>query len=103
MPLGPAQIHAQQHLGPVLRLGAAGAGLDVQIGRGRIQLACEHAAEFELGERALISVQILADGLQRRAVVFIGRKLGKLSAAGQVLLEPAQGADDLIQSRALLT
>ena len=24
--LGPAQVHAQQHLGPVLRVGAAGAG-----------------------------------------------------------------------------
>ena len=31
-PLAPAQIHAQQHLGPVLRLGAAGAGLDVDEG-----------------------------------------------------------------------
>ena len=26
--LGPAEIHAQKHLGPVLRFGAAGTGLD---------------------------------------------------------------------------
>src|SRR6185369_11959446 len=25
--LGPAQVHAEEHLGPVLRLGAAGAGM----------------------------------------------------------------------------
>ena len=30
--LGPAKIHAQQHLRPVLRLGAARAGMDGQNG-----------------------------------------------------------------------
>jgi hypothetical protein len=30
VPFGPAQIHAQEHLGPVGRLGAAGAGADAQ-------------------------------------------------------------------------
>ena len=29
-PLGPAQVHAQEHLGPVGRLGAAGSGADHQ-------------------------------------------------------------------------
>src|SRR5262249_62216486 len=31
-PLGPARVHARQDLGPVLRLGAAGAGIDLHIG-----------------------------------------------------------------------
>ena len=30
--LGPHQVHAQEHLGPVARLGAAGAGLDRDVG-----------------------------------------------------------------------
>jgi hypothetical protein len=30
--LGPARIHAQQHRGPVLAFGAAGAGMDFEIG-----------------------------------------------------------------------
>ena len=30
--LSPAQVHAQQHFGPVLRLRAAGAGLDGEDG-----------------------------------------------------------------------
>src|ERR1700735_5366163 len=44
----PAKVHAQQHLGPVLRLGAAGAGLDVQERAMRVHLAAEHALELEL-------------------------------------------------------
>ena len=44
----PAQVHAQQHLGPVLGLGAAGAGLDIEEGVGFVELAGEHAAEFQL-------------------------------------------------------
>src|SRR5207342_3112571 len=46
--LAEAQVHAQQHLGPVLRLGAAGAGLDVDEAVGGIELAGEHAAELQL-------------------------------------------------------
>src|SRR5690606_9219875 len=29
--VGPAQVHAQQDIGPVLGLGAAGTGLDIQV------------------------------------------------------------------------
>ncbi len=46
----PARIHAQQHRGPVLALGAAGAGMDFEIGveaiglarQQRLQLAARH-------------------------------------------------------------
>ena len=41
--LEPAQVHAQQHLGPVLRLGAAGAGMDGHDGAALIVLAAEEA------------------------------------------------------------
>src|SRR6185312_6478836 len=58
--LGPARIHAQQHLGPVLRLRAAGAGVDLEIGVVAVRLAREQALELALsrlltqrGERAL--------------------------------------------------
>ena len=40
--LGPAQVHPQQHLGPVLRLGAAGARMDRDDGVLAIVLAAEH-------------------------------------------------------------
>ena len=40
--LGPAQVHAQQHLGPVLRLGAAGAGVNRDDRVLAVVLAAEH-------------------------------------------------------------
>ena len=39
--VGPAQVHAQEHLGPVGRLGAAGAGADRQDRRALVVLAGE--------------------------------------------------------------
>ncbi len=50
--LAVAQVHAPQHRGPVLRLGAAGAGLDVDEAVVRVQRVVEHAPEFELGDGA---------------------------------------------------
>ena len=41
-PLGPAQVHAQQHLGPVLRFGAAGARMERHDRILAIVLAAEH-------------------------------------------------------------
>ncbi len=47
-PLGPAQVHPHQHLGPVLRLGAAGARMDgddrVLADRARPTASCESRA-----------------------------------------------------------
>ena len=48
LPLGPAQIHAQQHVGPVLRLGAARAGMDGHDGVARVVLARKQRLGFEL-------------------------------------------------------
>ncbi len=60
--LGPAQIHAQQHLGPVLALGAAGAGMHGDDGVERVGLAGEHGAGFELfgegGESLDVALEI---------------------------------------------
>jgi hypothetical protein len=39
--LGPARVHAQQHVGPVLALGAAGAGMLIEIMGGRSCTNCE--------------------------------------------------------------
>jgi hypothetical protein len=44
--LGPARVHAQQHLGPVLALGAAGAGMDFEIGIVGVGLARQQRLEL---------------------------------------------------------
>jgi hypothetical protein len=41
MDVGPAQVHAQEHLGPVGRFGAAGAGADREDRRSLVVLARE--------------------------------------------------------------
>src|SRR5439155_18790006 len=45
-PLRPAQVHAQQHLGRGLRLGAAGAWMDRDDGVFAIVLAAEHLLDL---------------------------------------------------------
>ena len=49
-PLPPSQVHPEQHFGPVLGLGAARAGLDVQERVGGVHLAREHPAELQGAE-----------------------------------------------------
>ena len=49
--LGPARVHAQQHAGPVLAFGAAGAGMDFEIGVVGVGLAGQQ--RLELAPRGL--------------------------------------------------
>ncbi len=49
--LRPAQVHAQQHLGPILALGAAGAGVDGHDGAARVVLAGEQHGGFQALEQ----------------------------------------------------
>ena len=58
--LGPARVHAQQHLGPVLALGAAGAGMDFEEGVVAVGLAGQQ--RLELAARRL-GLQFLERGL----------------------------------------
>ena len=47
VPLGPAHVHAHQHLGPVLRLGAAGAGMDREERVAPVVGTLQHRLELE--------------------------------------------------------
>ena len=62
VPLRPAQIHAQQHLGPILAFGAAGARMDSHDGALPIVRAVEQHPGFEhfqaLGKTLDLAVQI---------------------------------------------
>ena len=112
MPLGPAQVHPQEHLGPVGRLGPAGAGADRQEGGAIVVLAGEQQG------RPLARVV----GLERRGVAFeLGFELGvgglgeqldrgqQVVGAGaqvaprrQVATEPVGLAHDLLGGTAVL-
>ncbi len=67
--LGPAQVHPEQHLGPVLGLGAAGAGMDGDDRVLPIVLAAEHLLDFAgvdlSGQLVEGAAEIVGDGLSR--------------------------------------
>ncbi len=48
MALAPADVHAHEHLGPVLRFGATRAGVNDDDGVERVGLLGEHGLRFEL-------------------------------------------------------
>jgi hypothetical protein len=95
--LAPAQIHAQQHFGPVLGFRATGSGLDVDEGIRRVHLVREHALEFERAKARFGGIEISDD---RRHGFFIVLSLGEREQLSGVV-EPAgqvtQGRYDTLE------
>ena len=85
-----AQVHALEHARPVLRLGAAGAGLDLDEAVVGVHRVAEHAAELERLDRALQLDQV---GLDRLEGVVVVLGLGEF----EEILEVARLRVDLLQ------
>jgi len=85
--LAVAQIHAQQHGGPVLRLGAAGTGLDVDEAVVRIHRVREHAAEFHRRDALFDVLDVGGGAIQALIVVFCLCHFKQLGSIGKVLLD----------------
>jgi hypothetical protein len=100
--LGPAQVHAQDHIGPVLGFGATGARLDVEVGIVGIQLAGEHAPEFEFGDAFLESPQIALDLGHRLGVVFLDREVEQFTGIVEPGDQLVEARYDLLERRPLL-
>lgn len=98
--LGPAQVHAQQHFGPVLRLGAAGAGLDVDEGIGGVHLAGEHALELQLVHLAGVALDVVDHRLRGGFVVLGLGQFEQFGGPDQAVGEAADAVDGLVQQRA---
>ena len=83
--LGPAQVHPQQHLGPVLRFGAAGAGMDGDDRVLAIVLAAEHLLDLAglhfLIERVERLAEFGVDRLRRPRPIRRARR-GRRSSCG---------------------
>ena len=115
---GPAEVHAQEHLGPVLRVGAARVGLDRDDRVAAVVLAGEERVlleAFELGlerdergldlgghvavhgEELLRVVVLAARGARSaRAACCDARVLGARSAAAALLVVPEAGLAHLL-------
>ena len=65
-----ATIHAKQHLRPVLRLGAAGPGVDVEETVRHVLLAGKHALELKLSEDGVDFADVAFEAQQRGLVAF---------------------------------
>jgi Fe2+ transport system protein FeoA len=99
---GPTQIHPQNHLGPVLRLGAAGAGLNVEVGIVEVHLTRKHAAKLERRELLFESGDIPLDFADRVGVVFLDRERQQLVRVIQTRREFIEYDDNLLELRTLL-
>ena len=104
--LGPAGVHAVEHLGPVLRLGAAGAGVEGQDRVAVVVLTVEHRHELQLIDGLLHTVDsllalsgeggvvLLLDHLQQGlGLLILG---GELAEALQLIFDLTHLTDDLL-------
>ena len=87
----PAQVHTQQHLRPVLRLGAAGARLDVEKRVVRVHLAAKHAFQLQVPHLGLEALRVALD-VARGALLAL--RLGQFEELGS-LADALGGAVDL--------
>ena len=78
------------YLRPVLRLGAARAGLDIEIGTVCVHLATEHPAEFELAHLRFERGDFPFDVGHGRGVIF---RLGELEQFGGVAQRRTHGVE----------
>ena len=95
--LAPAQVHPQEHLAPVLRLGATGARLDIEKCVGAVMLAREHAPELEVLDLPLQPVHVAAQGIERRRIVFHLDQFEQIAGVGQSAVEVLDGVHDEFQ------
>ena len=86
-PFGPAQIHAQEHLGPVLGLRAPGARLNVHVTIGPVHGPEEHPAKFELFQGAGLLGKLYAYLLKRLRIAFLQGQDEELFRIGKPLAQ----------------
>jgi len=95
--LRPAQVHPQEHLGPVLGLGAAGTRVDVEEGVARVHLAGEHPLELQLVHLLPEAAHVGLDLGEGALVAFLGGKLEELAALGESPGQLVEDVDDVLQ------
>jgi hypothetical protein len=100
--LGPAHIHAQQHVGPVLALGAARAGMHFQICVVAIGFAGEQSLELAPRGFGLQSLERLFGFGDGRGVVLGLAELDHGELVFQLLLDAADGFELVFERGALL-
>ena len=92
--LGPALIRAQEHVGPVAGLGAAGAGVNGHVSGVAVEIAAEEAGDFEIIEGFFEVVEFFDHFLLGLVSGLAGRFLGShFVQDGQVVDAGLQSAE----------
>ena len=96
------QVHPLEHRRPVLRLGAAGAGLDVHEAVVRVERVGEHAAELHGRNLALQLFHVRGNAGQRVVVRLGPRELEELPGVREAAVDARERADDCLEGLLLL-
>ena len=95
--LHPAEVHAQEHLGPVLGFRTSGARLNLQVSVRRIHLTLEHPPEFQTRKVCFETGKFRGDLAEGILVVFLRGKLRKFSEVVEAFAQGGQHPDDGIE------
>ncbi len=93
MSFDPAQVHTQQHVGPVLSFGTTGAGLNFHVGVVFVHFAREHAAEFEHFQLGLQFVQFGDDVIHCTFITFFNSHIQQVFVIRQTFIKVIDGVD----------
>ena len=85
VPLAPAQIHAQEHLRPILRLRAARARVDGKNRVVGVKLAAQHLAKFHVGDMPRQRVRRRRNFREKRRFFFL---FAEFDERGQIVMLP---------------
>lgn len=94
---GPAGVHAQKHVRPVLTFGAAGAGMDFEIGVVAIGFAGEHGFHLAAPCLGLQGLQRVFGFLDDALVALFLAKFDQLDIVVQLLFELLDAVDAVIE------
>ena len=95
-------VHPHQHLGPVLRLGPAGAGVDREQRIARVVGALQHRLELERFDRVIEGIGLPRHLVLHGGVGLVLEQLGHLQRPGEARVELLPGRDPALESLDLL-
>ena len=102
MLFGPARVHAQEHLRPVLALSAAGAGMHLEIGVELVGLAGQQRLELAASDILLQGLERVL-GLGDNAGIVLGlAELDHLDIVAELTLDLADARQRILQRGPLL-
>jgi len=101
--LAPSKIHPQQHFGPILRLGTARSGLNIEKRVARVHFPGEHTLKLELGKIELDFFEIATNFGHCILIVLIRGKRQQLKRFPQIPLDSVQFMYRILELRALAT